>query len=222
MELNIIKFDKKFINCDIHGNSEAMLNGKCYSCYKNLQEKEINKEYQQKKLVIKREINVPARYFDATFDTYIPDNDKSIKIKHLCEDYNYDKNLILVGGVGVGKTHLVCAMIDKAMDKHKKCYYAPFYKLADIKIKDPITYKLILNVDLLVIDEYGVQDSDFKNNLLFEIINERYNNMVYTVIVSNLSLKIFKENLGDPAYSRLKQNVITAEANWQDYRKKVK
>jgi DNA replication protein DnaC len=222
MELGNITFDKKYINCEIHGNSEALLNGKCAACFRELQEKEKAKEYNQRKLLIKRDINIPPRYFDATFDNYIPDNDKAVELKQLCENYKYDTNLILVGTVGVGKTHLACAIIDKALDNKKRCYYVPYYRLADIKIRDPQLYKILLTVDVLVIDEYGVQDSANKNNYLFEIINERYNNMVNTIIISNLTLQTFKDNIGEAAHSRIKENVMTQEAAWQDYRKKGK
>jgi DNA replication protein DnaC len=222
MELDNIKFDKKFVNCDIHGNSEAMLNGKCYSCYKDLQEKEINKDHYQRKLLIKRDINIPPRYFNATFDTYVPDNDNAVNLKRLCEEYSYDTNLILVGLVGTGKTHLTCAILDKAIDDKKRCYYVPYYRIAEIKVKEPVLYKTLLTVDVLVIDEYGVQDTSNKNSYLFEIINERYNNMVNTIIVSNLSLETFKQNIGEATHSRLKENVIARETNWQDFRKKGK
>jgi DNA replication protein DnaC len=67
-----------------------------------------------------------------------------------------------------------------------------------------------------------VQDSANKNNYLFEIINERYNNMVNTIIISNLTLQTFRDNIGEAAHSRLKENVKTQEAVWEDYRKKVK
>jgi DNA replication protein DnaC len=222
MELNNITFDKKYIDCEIHGNSEALLNNKCAACFKEVLEKEKVKEYNQRKLLIKRDINIPLRYFEATFDSYIPDNEKSVELKRLCEEYKYDTNLILVGTVGVGKTHLACAIIDKALDNKKSCYYVQYYRLADIKIKDAQLYKALLTVDVLVIDEYGVQDSVNKNNYLFEIINERYNNMVNTIIISNLTLQTFKDNIGEAAHSRLKENVMTQEAAWGDYRKKAK
>lgn len=222
MELNNITFDKKYIDCEIHGNSDALLNGKCAACFKELQEKEKAKENSQRKLLIKRDINIPPRYFNATFDSYIPDNSKAAELKRLCQDYKYDINLILVGTVGVGKTHLACAIIDKAIDNKRSCYYVPYYRLADIKIRDPQLYKALLTVDVLVIDEYGVQDTTNKNNYLFEIINERYNNIVNTILLSNLTLQTFKENIGEAAHSRLKENVQTHEAVWQDYRKKGK
>lgn len=222
MELNNITFDKKYIDCETHGNSEALLNGKCAACFRELLEKEKMKEHNQRKLLIKRDIKIPPRYFNATFDSYIPDNEKAAELKRLCEDYSYDTNLILVGTVGVGKTHLACAIIDKALDNKKRCYYVPYYCLADIKIRDPQLYKVLLIVDVLVIDEYGVHDSTNKNNYLFEIINERYNNMVNTILLSNLTLQTFKENIGEAAHSRLKENVETHEAVWSDYRKKGK
>ena len=222
MELSNMKFYLKYIDCKTHGNSKTFLNGKCVACFKELQEKEKAKENNQRKILSKRDANIPPRYFDASFDSYVPDNEKAAKLKLLCQDYKYDTNLILVGTVGVGKTHLACAIINKAIDNKKSCYYVPYYRLADIKIRDPHLYKILLTVDVLVIDECGVQDTANKNNYLFEIINERYNNMVNTIIVSNLTLQTFKENISESAYSRLKENVETQQATWQDYRKKGK
>ena len=177
------------MNCVIDNNfnwkfkcKHGVLITKSKHCIQCEEEKEKNLQESIKQNIInenKRKIsykidkNIPTRYLNATFDTYIANDDKKLKILRLCQEYNFDSNLIMVGKTGTGKTHLACAILDKAFDINKSFLYIQFYKLNDIKINNKSLYGNIMHCDILVIDEYGVQDSDFKNNVLFEIINER-------------------------------------------------
>ena len=62
-------------------------------------------------------------------------------------------------------------------------------------------------VDLLIIDEVGVQfGTETEKQILFEIINERYENLRPTILVTNLSLTNLKEFVGDRVIDRMKEN----------------
>ena len=52
--------------------------------------------------------------------------------------------------------------------------------------------------DLLILDEVGMQHgSDFERNLLFDVMNERYENRRATLVISNLHKDAVVHLLGD-------------------------
>jgi len=64
-----------------------------------------------------------------------------------------------------------------------------------------------VDLDLLVIDEVGVQrGTDNEREILFSIINSRYNNLKPTVLLSNLSLKEVRAYIGERTFDRLKED----------------
>jgi DNA replication protein DnaC len=76
------------------------------------------------------------------------------------------------------------------------------------------------NVDLLVIDEIGVQfETKTEENILFEIINERHESMKATILISNLDYVGFKKIIGERLNDRLFEDWRILEFNWESYRK---
>lgn len=209
----------KLMNCTIHGdNVEEIGFNLCALCYHHKQEQERHKELKERLSQAKIKALIPKRFNNAIFDNYMPNNEKSQAFLDFCKGYDFYSNVLMLGSTGTGKTHLACALIDKGIKKQISCIYIKFYQLADIKIKKSKLFDELLICDFLVIDEYGQQDSDFKSNLLFEIIDQRYDNEVYTILISNLAADTFRESIPAPLYSRLKENVIVKNCEWEDYR----
>jgi DNA replication protein DnaC len=81
--------------------------------------------------------------------------------------------------------------------------------------------KALATCDLLVLDEVGVQaGSTSEQNLLFDVINERYNNRLPTLLLSNLTQAEVVAVLGERVIDRLREDggkVITFD--WQSARK---
>lgn len=64
-----------------------------------------------------------------------------------------------------------------------------------------------VDLDLLIIDEVGVQrGTDNEREILFSIINSRYNSLKPTVLLSNLSIKDVKDYIGERTFDRLKED----------------
>lgn len=167
--------------------------------------------------------NVPPRYADSTFENFIT-NEKSESVVTQLKNIDHKNNVLLLGNTGTGKTHLAFACIDNFLHMYNDVngIYIQYYKLTDIKIRDFTQFEEILNIDFLIIDEFGVQGSDFKSNLLFEIVNHRYNFLLPTFIISNLNTTQFKESINDALYSRFKENYSIFLCNWEDYRLREK
>jgi DNA replication protein DnaC len=59
----------------------------------------------------------------------------------------------------------------------------------------------------LIIDEVGMQfGSDTEKMIIFDIIDGRYNNMLPTILISNLELSEVKELIGDRSIDRLRED----------------
>ena len=61
--------------------------------------------------------------------------------------------------------------------------------------------------ELLILDEIGVQyGSDTEKNILFEIVNERYEALKPTILISNLARLALTEYAGERVIDRMKEN----------------
>ena len=73
--------------------------------------------------------------------------------------------------------------------------------------------------NLLVIDEIGKRsDSEWENNLLFELINRRYNDLTDTLLLDNRPKSEFIQSIGPSLASRMQETGGIIECNWQSFR----
>lgn len=208
----------KIMDCSIHGEAvEALINGKCRACVEErnqqLQREALAHETYQAKL----KAGIYQIFLNATLDNWTVREFEDPEILPALKQYQYDKNIVMLGSTGTGKTHLACALINKVVTK-KSCHYINFYELADLKIHDYMAFKKLIKFQFLVIDEFGVSESDFKNLILYDILNVRCGNNLPTVLISNLSGKKAKELMSDAFYSRLKSNCLSLQFRGKDYR----
>ncbi len=81
-----------------------------------------------------------------------------------------------------------------------------------------------LQPDLLILDEVGVQfGSDTEKMILFEIINGRYENMMPTIIISNLTAQELGAFIGDRVMDRMTEGGgVVLAFDWDSKRADVK
>lgn len=134
----------------------------------------------------------------------------------------------LVGGRGTGKTQMAVELMRVVTGKLMS---ARFITATDFFIQIKGTYrkdaeekeadvlKRFQRPPLLVIDEIGKRgETDWESNLLFELINRRYNDKTDTVLIDNRSAQDFTAAIGPSLASRMVECGGIIECNWKSFR----
>lgn len=148
--------------------------------------------------------------FPKVFQKFLIEN---LNIKEVSEK-DWVEGSFIYGPNGTGKTTMAIYML---LQEAKMSY---IYRHGGFKIAFITTSELLLkfretytknsdisekeildtysNVDLLVLDDFGVEKTtDWSYQMLYILINRRYENMKKTIITSNFTLEQLAEKLGD-------------------------
>lgn len=150
---------------------------------------------------------IPQKYAEKGFDHYVCKNQTQQRIFDVCKNYaeqfpaneKLGKSLILLGGIGTGKTHLACAIANYAILQHKRT--ALFVKAWQVMLTIKSTYshasqitteqamRKFIEPALLIIDEVGIQaGSEAERHLMAQLIDARYDENKPTIITANLPI----------------------------------
>ncbi|ATF96846.1 TPA: ATP-binding protein [Citrobacter koseri] len=139
-------------------------------------------------------------------------------------------SMVMTGNCGTGKNHLAVAMTKSIIRNY----------LARVEITDVMrltravkstwrhgaestedeVIERFASLDLLIIDEVGVQfGSPTEMTILQEIINARYESILPTILISNLTLDQLKETIGERIVDRVTDGGRNRLAfGWESYR----
>lgn len=168
----------------------------------------------------------------ATVNNYQPHDETQKKAKATAIEYvkTFDKDngksLIMQGTYGTGKSHLAYAIakavksqgytvafmhIPMLMERIKTTYNKGAAETTDQLVKE------LSNLDLLVLDDVGVENTEHTLNKLFSIVDNRVGkNNIYT---TNFSDKELNQNQNwQRINSRMKQNARKVKVLGPDYR----
>lgn len=143
------------------------------------------------------------------------------------------KNLLLIGNTGTGKTFMSNAIAHKAINMGYTVLYQTSPILMDMMLDSKIKgskdealkekYEQIFDVDLLIIDDLGTETlNSMKFTELFNIINTRLLKNKKTIISTNLVLPELAEQYDARVMSRLIGNYIICKFFGEDIRLKKK
>lgn len=226
--------------CDKHNELKINLSGRtvCKSCAKEFM-KQVHVEHEAEKNQAVREKHfagamLPSRHAQSGFRNYqVKNNGQQIALTQ-CSTFAKDtnngmnRNLIMVGRTGTGKTHLSCAVAKNVLNDRKYARYttsedmsneiANAWKKADDSEASAI-YRFT-EYDLLILDEYGLHDRhENRLQLVHKVLYSRYDAKKATMLISNMTIEELQKDLGDRLWSRFQHDGLTiVECNWNDSR----
>lgn len=126
-------------------------------------------------------------------------------------DQKPSPSLTLIGGTGLGKTHLSTAVAKTVIDHGYDVVYVSaidlFAEFDDDRFRSRTTETDIdryFDCDLLILDDLGTEvQTKLTVSNLYRLMNERINRLLPTIISTNLDPIKLKETYGDRIASRL-------------------
>lgn len=170
---------------------------------------------------------VPKRYWKESFETWIPRNpedDKRLqKIITYSKREKNDTVLLLLGPKGLGKTHLGTSIIREAGGIFTSSEEMIFKFEAAADFSSHISRFELLNfystTKMLVIDEIGRSNQQQKESYWLNLIlRRRYENLLPTVLISNLKKEDLLKSLGEAVVDRLVETCESIEFVGESYR----
>ncbi|NOR57202.1 MAG: hypothetical protein GQ474_01615 [Sulfurimonas sp.] len=157
--------------------------------------------------------NIPKRYKGAKFEAQ---NESQQKLVDSIRANTSNKNIVdvsdmlIMGTVGTGKTHIAVGALNKLMGAGIYCRYATEHELLEIYFrKDYSKFDGFKKAKFLVIDELGKRELvDWQRIQIEELISYRYNEMLPTIFISNLNVSEFKKFVGDRVSDRMRDNSV--------------
>ena len=214
----------------------------CPDCMKVLEAERLAKEAKadaedrQRRLESRLDkAGVPLRFRAKDFASYIADTDGKERARSTAMEFaqNFDRHTkagtfaVFSGLPGTGKSHLAIAILQEVMKTGTGLYTSAIDAVRmvrntwrkDSDKTETQVLQMLASIDLLVMDEIGVQyGTDAEQVTLFDIIDKRYRDMRPTILLTNLNTKGMKEFLGDRSYDRLREGGIWVQFDWESQR----
>jgi len=186
-------------------------------------------------------VRLPKRYDGFHFSNYKPQNNTQKEALRMAMSLTMDfpavdRGLLLMGTVGVGKTHLAVSILKGLTERGFNCLFYEFGSLLK-EIQDsynPNTFSSelsvltpVLKADILVLDELGAsKPTDWVRDTMAHVINSRYNDKKLTVFTTNYlderrrdGEEVLEDRVGTRLRSRLYEMCRTVTLAGEDFRK---
>ena len=183
---------------------------------------------------------IPKRYLNRTFSNYKAANQQQQLALSVSRHYaaNFSERLenggglILQGKPGTGKTHLACAIANQVITDGSTARFTTVMQLVrairstwkrDSEKSEDEVLKAIIDYDLLIIDEIGVQyETESEKLILFDVLNGRYENVKPTILLTNLVGQELNTCIGERNVDRIQEGGGTIVSfTWESYRSNV-
>lgn len=156
------------------------------------------------------------------------DDKKNPEITRIAQNYNREfkkfkdagKGLFIYGGVGTGKTFVAACIANALIDRLIPALVTNFPRIInDITGLYEGKQKYIDSLnryDLLVIDDFAVErQTDFTNEIVYNVIDSRYRSGKPLILTSNISIRDIQQ---ERTQSRIKEMCIPLLLNGTDRR----
>ena len=122
------------------------------------------------------------------------------------------RDMVLTGGTGLGKTFLLRAMAERLIERDRNVLIISAYRMLEMLRKSYFenddSAAELLNAEILMIDDLGSEPlmQNVTVEQLFNLLNERQNRGLSTVISTNLDMAKFRERYTERIASRLRDS----------------
>lgn len=211
----------------------------CLKCGEEQRERDRREETKRENLRRQERINknlenamIAPRFQSKIFENFHAETDKQIhtlkQTREFLDHFGESTGMIFTGKPGTGKNHLASAITKEVVTvKGKTALITTAMKIVRaIKASwsggnESEAIRRFIEPDLLVIDELGVQfGSDTEKLYLTEIINDRYEWLKPTIILTNLTMPELAKVLGERVIDRFREGGQVLVFNWESHRGK--
>ncbi len=142
------------------------------------------------------------------------------------ENFSGNKNLLLLGNTGLGKTHLSLSIAKEVINKGYSVIYGPSDNILSKIEKEHFSYSAetpykdsVLNCDLLIIDDLGTEFlTQYTLSTIYNLINNRLISGKATIISTNYSIDDLEKKYTPRVTSRIMGSYITKLLKGNDIR----
>jgi DNA replication protein DnaC len=173
------------------------------------------------------ERGISGRLREMTFESYRADTQEQDRALTKCREFSGkpDGTLVLIGGVGTGKTHLAVAIARETRGTYSTLMRMIRNIRESYRHDSPKSEQQLIDwwaeCEMLVLDEVGVQHCTEAEQLLaYEILNERYVQELPTVLISNETIAGMGKILGERVMDRLAETGQVVAFTWSSYRRR--
>lgn len=153
----------------------------------------------ERRVALFNHVRVPAKFYDRDLLNYEPatasQSDAQVAADKFVRGFRAGvPGFLLMGPVGTGKTHLVCAVLTQlALESGVACRFVDFFHLLH-DLRDGFSTNKAMgdllgpleDVPVLAIDELGKgKNSEWELSVLDELISKRYNTQKTTLFTTN-------------------------------------
>lgn len=179
--------------------------------------------------------NISVKFLNKSFDDF--EQKLQPKAYQAMKAYNGESSILLLSPdtYGVGKTHLIAALLNHIIETEKPAYIGrfnhierhscPVYYTTETQLLARIrrtfeldkrgdgetesdVYRQLETVELLALDDVGKvrpRDYSFTQGVYFRVVDSRYNSELPIVIATNLNFVEFEEHIGGASADRLRE-----------------
>jgi DNA replication protein DnaC len=184
---------------------------------------------------------IPERFRDRSLKSFVAETEAKRRALDFALAYadEFDvaletgRSALFIGKPGTGKTHLAVGIGLHIMARDSRAVMFATVMRAIRSVKDTWSKEaekteteaiaMLTAPDLLILDEVGVQfGSETEKLILFDVLNERYEKRLPTLLLSNLDLGGVRTYLGERVFDRLREDggeVVIFD--WQSHRGRV-